>query len=1063
MVWALLPLKNFVEAKQRLSPILDSEERYQLFQMMVADVLDVLADHAGIDQIVIVSDDPEAANLAVQYGALCWSEKRLLGESNVVPSSVNGSRSMLSIVVDAVAAKLVSKNVDAMLVVHGDLPLLNDAELDQLLSLHAETKGPAVTIAHDVDRDGSNCVVVSPPDVIAFHYGVGSYDKHCRAGHQSSAVVSSLYLAGAARDIDNPSDLIVLCSEYGVQRKTLMFLGESGIADRLKGKENTQGDLLRVLSDDVAQGHSATGAVALMLAEAEYASEEATVELMALASQVRDRGFRNVITYSRKVFLPLTHLCRDVCHYCTFAQTPKNVQSPYMSVAEVLESVKAAQEQGCKEALLTLGEKPELRYSAARKALADMGFSTTLEYVAHVAEAIVRETNVLPHINAGCMSDEEIAMLRPVSASMGIMLESASARLCEKGMPHYGSPDKDPILRMDTINRAGRAKVPFTSGILIGIGETRRERIESLLLLRESHQKYGHLQEIIIQNFRAKEGTKMVAAPEPDLNDLLWTIAVARLIFGSEMSIQAPPNLSPGVLPKIISAGINDWGGISPVTPDFVNPEAPWPHLDNLAVETASAEKYLQERLTIYPSFAINGNDWLDEKLQTPILRMIDAEGFPRVDHWSPGDSIAPPAGIIGLLNKTSLASVSLDVVSIVERARRGEELAETEIVRLFQSRGDDMAYVCQAADQRRKDCNGDEVSFVVNRNINYTNICYFKCQFCAFSKGKLSENLRGRPYDLGHEEITRRCEEAWQRGATEVCMQGGIHPEYTGDTYIDIVKAVKLATPEMHVHAFSPLEVWQGAATLGIGVDEFLLRLKTAGLNTLPGTAAEILDDEVRADLCHDKINTAQWLEVMEAAHNAGFNTTATIMYGHIEKLQHWARHLLRVRQLQEKTGGFTEFVPLPFVHMEAPLYLKGKSRSGPTFRESLLMHAVARLVLSPLIKNIQTSWVKMGEQGVVACLRSGANDLGGTLMNESITRAAGAEHGEEYSVEKMIRLIDLAGRQARQRSTDYQGVTQERMHAARHAKPLTDVINAVEKKYDRNSVQKTPLIVNG
>ena len=594
-------------------------------------------------------------------------------------------------------------------------------------------------------------------------------------------------------------------------------------------------------------------------------------------------------------------------------------------------------------------------------------------------------------------------------------------------------------------------------------GETRRERIESLLLLRESHQKYGHLQEIIIQNFRAKEGTKMVAAPEPDLNELLWTIAVARLIFGSEMSIQAPPNLSPGVLPKIISAGINDWGGISPVTPDFVNPEAPWPHLDNLAVETASAEKYLQERLTIYPSFAINGNDWLDEKLQTPILRMIDAEGFPRVDHWSPGDSIAPPAGIIGLLNKTSLASVSLDVVSIVERARRGEELAETEIVRLFQSRGDDMAYVCQAADQRRKDCNGDEVSFVVNRNINYTNICYFKCQFCAFSKGKLSENLRGRPYDLGHEEITRRCEEAWQRGATEVCMQGGIHPEYTGDTYIDIVKAVKLATPEMHVHAFSPLEVWQGAATLGIGVDEFLLRLKAAGLNTLPGTAAEILDDEVRADLCHDKINTAQWLEVMEAAHNAGFNTTATIMYGHIEKLQHWARHLLRVRQLQEKTGGFTEFVPLPFVHMEAPLYLKGKSRSGPTFRESLLMHAVARLVLSPLIKNIQTSWVKMGEQGVVACLRSGANDLGGTLMNESITRAAGAEHGEEYSVEKMIRLIDLAGRQARQRSTDYQGVTQERMHAARHAKPLTDVITAVEKKYDRKSVQKTPLIVNG
>ena len=729
----------------------------------------------------------------------------------------------------------------------------------------------------------------------------------------------------------------------------------------------------------------------------------------------------------------------------------------------MLASVKAAEQQGCKEALLTLGEKPELRYSAARDALAEMGFSSTLEYVAHVAQAITSETSLLPHINAGCMSDEEIAMLRPVSASMGIMLESASARLGEKGMPHYGSPDKDPQLRMDTINRAGKLKVPFTSGILIGIGETRLERIESLLLLRASHRQYGHLQEIIIQNFRAKAGTKMVAAPEPDLNDLLWTIAVARLIFGPAMSIQAPPNLSPGVLPKLLNAGINDWGGISPVTPDFVNPEAPWPHLDNLANETASAGKYLQERLTIYPSFAVKGKEWLDEKLRTPVLRMIDTEGFPRIDSWSPGDAIAPPDTILKLLEKTSLSQVSEDIVDIVERAGRGGALLEADVVRLFQSRGEDMAYVCQAADQQRIELCGDEVSFVVNRNINYTNICYFKCQFCAFSKGKLSENLRGRPYDLGHEEITRRCQEAWQRGATEVCMQGGIHPEYTGETYLDIVKTVKTATPGMHLHAFSPLEIWQGAATLGIGVSDFLGRLKDAGLDTLPGTAAEILDDEVRADLCPDKINTAQWIEVMEAAHKMGFNTTATIMYGHIESLQHWAGHLLQIRQLQEKTGGFTEFVPLPFVHMEAPLYLKGKSRSGPTFREALLMHAVARLVLSPLIKNIQTSWVKMGEQGVVACLRAGANDLGGTLMNESITRAAGAEHGQEYSVAQMTRIIGSAQRDARQRSTDYGEVVEERVLAAQSAEPLTDVVNTLARKYASRKGEKTPLIANG
>jgi FO synthase len=756
-----------------------------------------------------------------------------------------------------------------------------------------------------------------------------------------------------------------------------------------------------------------------------------TAQLMSYAGQIRDRGYRNVVTYSRKVFVPLTHLCRDVCHYCTFAQTPKKVSSPFMSEDEVLDLVRQGAAQGCKEALLTLGEKPELRYSTARKALDEMGFSSTLEYVAHIARRIIEETGILPHINAGCMNADELAMLRPVSASMGIMLESASSRLCQPGMPHYGSPDKIPAVRLETLAQAGIASVPFTTGILIGIGETRVERVEALLAIREQHQRYDHIQEIIVQNFRAKADTKMSEAPEPDLNELLWTISIARIIFGPDMSVQAPPNLSPGVLPKLVAAGINDWGGVSPVTPDFVNPEAPWPHVKKLSRETALAGKYLQERLTLYPDYAIDGQRWLAPELQATVLKMIDAEGFPREGAWVAGDDKKPPAVTVDLLvGEVNMTRVSADVMSIVARAESGECLSESEVVRLFQCRGDDLSYVTRAANQQRQRISGEAVSYVVNRNINYTNICYFKCQFCAFSKGKTSENLRGKPYDLGYEEIARRCQEAWQRGATEVCMQGGIHPSYTGKTYLEIVKTVRAATPDMHIHAFSPLEVWQGAATLGVSVEDYLRQLKQAGLDTLPGTAAEVLDDEVRELLCADKISTSEWLEVMEAAHKVGFKTTATIMYGHLEGVQHWARHLLRIRQLQERTGGFTEFVPLPFVHMEAPLYRKGKARKGPSFREAILMHSVARLVFGELIPNIQTSWVKMGQMGVELCLHAGANDLGGSLMNESITRAAGAAHGQELGPERMQNIIESAGREPWQRNTVYGSVSEERIN---------------------------------
>ena len=800
---------------------------------------------------------------------------------------------------------------------------------------------------------------------------------------------------------------------------------------------------------NVLAGERLTDSEALALAD--FTDTRALADV---ASVLRDQGFRNTVTYSRKVFIPLTHLCRDVCHYCTFAQVPRKVMAPYMSIEEVLEVARHGASMGCKEALFTLGEKPELRYKAARDALAEMGYESTTDYLFAAAKAVFEETGLLPHLNPGNLEPEELARLKTVSPSMGIMLESASERLCEKGMPHYGSPDKIPAVRLQTLANAGIAAVPFTTGILIGIGETRLERIESLLAIREIHEQYGHVQEIIVQNFRAKAETKMVNAPEPDLNELLWTIAMARLIFGPSMSVQAPPNLSPGVLPQIVHAGINDWGGVSPVTPDFVNPEAPWPHLDDLVRETASAGKYLTERLTIYPDYATDLDRWAHPDLHVRVLEMIDAEGFPRTDDWCPGDvEIAPPSEIMNAI-VNSPKHISHDVQTILDKAKTGEALAESDIVRLFQSRGDDFTAVVQCADALRAQTNGNSVSFVVNRNINYTNICYFKCQFCAFSKGKLSENLRGRPYDLSDEEITRRTQEAWERGATEVCMQGGIHPEYTGETYINIVRTVKAAEPNMHVHAFSPLEVWQGAATLGLEVGEYLQQLKDVGLNTLPGTAAEILDDDVREIICADKINTEQWLQVMEAAHSIGFKTTATIMYGHVEKLQHWARHIMRVRALQERTGGFTEFVPLPFVHMEAPMYLKGKARKGPTFREAVLMHAVARLALHGQISNIQASWVKMGHEGVKACLNAGCNDLGGTLMNESISRAAGTQHGQETNPRQMANLVRRLNRDPQQRSTAYGKVSDERIKAGQAQGELLEIINTPAEKYER----KTP-----
>jgi len=781
-----------------------------------------------------------------------------------------------------------------------------------------------------------------------------------------------------------------------------------------------------------------------------------TQALMSVAGAIRDAGHQNTVSYSRKVFIPLTHLCRDVCHYCTFAQVPRKLKAPYLTPDEVLKIAQDGAKAGCKEALFTLGDKPELRYKAARDGLKELKQDSTLSYLRDMAQMVLDETGLFPHLNPGLMEADELAEMRKVSISMGIMLESASDRLTEKGMPHYGSPDKVPARRLETLKLAGEAKVPFTSGILIGIGETRFERIESLLALRDANEPHGHIQEIIIQNFRAKAETLMVNAPEPDMNELLWTIALARIIFGSGMNIQAPPNLSPGIFEQIVDAGINDWGGVSPVTPDFVNPEAPWPHLTDLAEKTAGAGKLLIERLALYPEYANDLPQWVEPSIEPLVLQAIDGSGFARTETWSAGAVEDPPE--IDLARVTAIAkqAPSADLADILARAKSGQRLAEGDIVRLFKARGNDYTAVCQAADAMRKQVAGDEVTYCVNRNINYTNVCYFKCQFCAFSKGKMSENLRGKPYDLTQEEIMRRTKEAWDRGASEVCLQGGIHPEYTGQTYIDICHSIKQVNPDMHIHAFSPLEVWQGAQTLGISIPEFLGQLKEAGLGTLPGTAAEILDDEVRATLCPDKINTAQWLEVMEAAHGQGFNTTATIMYGHMEQYKHVARHLLRIRDLQEKTGGFTEFVILPFIHMESPIYLKGRARKGPTFREAVLIHAISRLVLYPHFRNIQASWTKLGHDGVRACLQAGVNDIGGTLMNETITRAAGASHGQETSPEEMEEIITSIGRTPRQRTTTYGEVTELQRQKSFGAVAMVEPTYSSAKKYERKQSRK-------
>ncbi len=985
-MWAVLPVKTLGHTtKQRLESALDPAERQALFRAMVGDVFDALTAVKGLAGIAVVTRDDDVADLAQRHGA------------RVIIQGSNGGQTAA---VKAAADTMAAEGIDAMITLPGDVPLVTAADIEAVLAHHGahHGEGPAITIVPARDEMGSNCIVCSPPDAMNFSFGDNSFVRHLATARGLGIEPRVVENRRLGLDIDTPADLTALLEQPELgHTAALRYLANSGIAARVTGgRPPLDHDAALALADnDDLQG------------------------LMAAAAALRDEGHGDVVSYSRKVFIPLTHLCRDVCHYCTFAQPPRKLQAPYMTREEILAVAKAGAAAGCKEALFTLGDKPELRYRAAREALAELGHDTTISYLIEMARMVLHETGLMPHLNPGVMNADEIADLREVSVSQGLMLESGSERLCAKGGPHFGSPDKVPVARLETIRLAGEAGVPVTSGILIGIGESRLERIESLLALRDLHEAHGHIQEIIIQNFRAKPDTRMANAPEPDLDELLWTIAVARLVFGPAMNIQAPPNLSPGAAVRLVEAGLNDWGGVSPVTPDFVNPEAPWPEIQRLAQETAAAGKTLTERLAIYPAYALDPQRWLHEPLRTPVLRALDSDGFASPDPWSPGANLALPNGP----RPSPRRYGELDRILI--RASAGDDLGEAEITRLFGARDGAAEAVFAAADELRQAVNGDTVAYVSNRNINYTNICQFRCGFCAFSKGKMSENLRGRPYDIGLDEIARRTREASEKGATEVCMQGGIHPAYTGETYLDICRAVKTAVPDMHIHAFSPLEVWHGAETLGLGLHAFLEQLGAAGLGSLPGTAAEILDDEIRDIICPDKLNTRQWLAVMEAAHEVGFRTTSTIMFGHTDRSHHWARHLLHLRDLQTKTGGFTEFVPLPFVHMEAPIYLKGQARKGPTYREGLLMHAVARLALHPHITNIQASWPKMGPDGALACLDVGANDMGGSLTNESISRAAGASHGQEITPDRMAAMISDAGRVPVQRTTLYEMAT--------------------------------------
>jgi FO synthase len=794
-------------------------------------------------------------------------------------------------------------------------------------------------------------------------------------------------------------------------------------------------------------------------------------DLLTIASSLRDLGHGRTITYSRKVFIPLTMLCRDHCHYCTFAKPPAKLDTPFLTPEQVVAIAEAGREAGCKEALFTLGDKPEDRYPVAGAWLAERGYHSTLEYLRAVCIRVIEETGLLPHLNPGVMSWEDMARLKHVSASMGIMLETSSNRLSERGGPHFGSPDKVPAVRLRTIEDAGRLSIPFTTGILVGIGETPRERARSLLDIAELHRRYRHIQEVIVQNFKAKLRTAMQDHPEPDQAEFLATVATARVVFGPRMNVQAPPNLSDPTYPLLLDAGINDWGGVSPVTIDHVNPEAPWPKLTHLERRTAEKGYELRERLAIYPAFALRPDPWIAGKMHESVRRLAGPDGLadpgrpkPEPVPWQDPDvtwkprvidltfAKGPAAGLrqdaddvygtfeevaatrewVRARARRSPERVGAEIKGALTKAEagRGGQLSDREAVALFEAEGPDLEALARVADELRARAVGDEVTYIVNRNINFTNVCYTGCRFCAFAQREIDTES----YTLSLDEVADRAEEAWQYGATEVCIQGGLHPSLSGDFYFRILDAIRARVPKIHIHAFSPMEVLNGSTRLGISFREFLQECRERGLGTIPGTAAEILDDDVRWVLTKGKLPADSWEEIVKTAHGLGIRSSSTIMYGHVDAPPHWVAHLKRLARIQDETGGFTEFVPLPFVWQNSPIYLAGKARPGPTYDDNRRMHAVARVLLDGRVPNVQVSWVKMGMEESKQLLQGGANDFGGTLMEETISRMAGAEWGIRKEPEDFVRAIRDIGRTPMERTTTYERVERlERPSVAR------------------------------
>jgi FO synthase len=790
-------------------------------------------------------------------------------------------------------------------------------------------------------------------------------------------------------------------------------------------------------------------------------------ELMTVAARLRALGHGRTVTYSRKVFVPLTMLCRDHCHYCTFAKPPARLDAPFLTPEEAVAIAEGGRRLGCKEALFTLGDRPEDRYGVAREWLSARGFASTLDYVRAVAIRVIEETGLLPHLNPGVMSYEELARLKHVSASMGLMLETSSDRLGERGGAHFGSPDKVPAVRLRTIEDAGRLAIPFTTGILVGIGETARERAESLFAIRELHRRYGHVQEVIVQNFLPKPGTAMHRAPEPAEDEYLAAVAAARVILGPRASVQAPPNLSdPARQTRLLDAGIDDWGGVSPLTPDHVNPERPWPAIETLASRTAERGLELRERLTIHPRFALRPDPFLAGKMRAPVVALMAGDGLavaglvpspvPWQDpdvQWKPrstADTFAKDASaglradaevVYGETDEVEATAawarsrveperVDLEIREALRKAARHRPISDDEALALFRAEGASLEALSSVADDLRREAVGDDVTYVVNRNINFTNVCYVGCRFCAFAQREVDRES----YTLTLDEVADRTREAAAFGATEVCMQGGIHPDLPGTFYFDLLAAVKAAAPDIHIHAFSPMEVLNGSTRLGISFREFLEECRRHGLGTIPGTAAEILDDDVRWVLTKGKLPADTWEQIVRTAHDLGIRSSSTIMYGHVDAPPHWVFHIRRIARIGRETGGFTEFVPLPFVHQNAPIYLAGKARPGSTFEESRRMHAVARLLLDGVIHNVQVSWVKLGVEASQVILRGGANDFGGTLMEETISRMAGSAWGIRMEPHEFDAAIRAIGRNPVQRTTTYKHLRRSDPRASRN-----------------------------